>query len=281
MSENPSSPLLGAEETRRPPSQKSRASTRSRRSKASQNSGETSPLLGNNEDHRAYGDAPAYDESAAASSLRSLQDGSSSKKSRRRWPSIFAFVLLCLIMVAILGLGFAAPAVVEEYAKEAVLFEPTNLSIESFTSTGVKARIQGDFKLDGSRVRRKPVRDLGRAGTWIAGAVESKQSNVQVYLPEYGGILLGTAIVPPILVSIRNGVTTHVDFVADLSAGDLDGLRRMANEWLEGRIGSLSVYGIADIPLKSGIFSLGTQSISETVVFKGKSFSITIIQCRN
>ena len=177
-------------------------------------------------------------------------------------------------MIAILGLCFAAPAVVEEYAKEAIVFEPTNLSIDSFTTTGVKARIQGDFKLDGSRVHRKSVRDLGRAGTWIARAVESKQSYVEVYLPEYGGILLGTATVPPIVVNIRDGVTTHVDFLADLSAGDLDGLRRMANEWLEGRIGSLSVRGVADVPLKSGLFGLGTQTISETVVFRGKYHSL-------
>ena len=172
-------------------------------------------------------------------------------------------------MLTILGLGFAAPAVVEEYAKEAMKFEPTALSIDSFTSTGVRARIQGDFTLDGSRVRRKPVRDLGRAGTWIAGAVESKESNVEVYLPEYGDLLLGTAVIPPIVVSVRDGVTTQVDFLSDLSAGDLDGIRRMGKDWLEGRIGSLSIRGVADVPLKSGIFGLGTQSLSETIVFEG------------
>lgn len=161
---------------------------------------------------------------------------------------------------------------VEEYAKEAMVFEPTNLSIDSFTATGVRARIQGDFKLDGSRVHRRPVRDLGRAGTWIARKVESKQSKVEVYLPEYDDILLGTADVPPIVVDIRDGHTTSIDFLSDLSAGDLDGIRRMANDWLEGRFERLTVRGVADVPLKSGIFGLGTQSIVETIVFSGEYF---------
>ena len=274
MSENPTSPLISAQQPRRPPSQRSKASTPSKGSVPSQRSGETSPLLANDTvDNRGYGDAPVHDESnsAAASSLRSLQEGRSSKRSPRRWPSIIAFSFLTALILVILGLGFAGPAAVEEYVKEATVFEPTALSIDSFTSSGVRARIQGDFKLDGSRVHKKSVRDLGRAGTWIARAVESKQSEVQVYLPEYGNLLLGIAIVPPIVVSIRDGVTTHVDFVTDLIAGeDLDGLRRIANDWLDGRIGRLSVRGFANVPLKSGIFALGEQTLSQTMVFEGK-----------
>lgn len=114
------------------------------------------------------------------------------------------------------------------------------------------------------------MRDLGRAGTWIAKAVESKQSRVKVVLPEYDNLLLGTANVPPIVVDIRDGHTTHLDFQSDLAAGDLDGIRRMANDWLEGRIGDLNVRGVAEVPLKSGIFGLGTQNIVETITFKGE-----------
>lgn len=278
MSENPASPLLGkagAEQSRseRPPSQKSKASTKSRHSKQSKHSGESSPLLSQDADHRNYGDAPAHDDipSAAASSLRSLQNGGASKeKSSSRWPTIISLTILGLLIVVILCLGFAAPEVVEEYVREAMVFEPTDLSIDSFTSAGVRARIRGDFTLDGSRVQKKPVRDLGRAGTWIARAVESKRSKVKVFLPEYGNLLLGTADVPPIVVDIRNGHTTHLDFLSDLAAGDLDGIRRMANDWIDGRIGDLSVRGVADVPLKSGIFGLGTQSLAETIMFKSK-----------
>ena len=173
-------------------------------------------------------------------------------------------------MVVILCIGFAAPAIVEQYAKQAMVFEPTDLSIDSFTSTGVRARIQGDFTLDGSRVEKKPVRDLGRAGTWIARAVESRQSKVEVYLPEYDNLLLGTADVPPIIVDIRDGHTTHIDFLSDLQAGDRDGIRRMAMDWVEGRLGQLSVRGVAEVPLKSGIFSLGTQSLVQTMTFSSE-----------
>ena len=281
MSDNPASPLLGKagveqSSSERPPSQKSRASTISKDSKNSnhsQPSAESTPLLSRDAGHRNYGDAPAHDESpsAAASSLRSLQNGGPSKgKSSRRWPSIIALTVLGLVLIVILCLGYAAPEVIEEYAREAMVFEPTDLSIDSFTSTGVRARIRGDFTLDGSRVQKKPVRDLGRAGTWIARVVESKRSKVKVFLPEYGDLLLGTADVPPIVVDIRDGHTTHLDVLSDLAAGDLDGIRRMANDWLEGRIGDLTVTGVADVPLKSGIFGLGTQSLTETIMFKGE-----------
>lgn len=278
MSDNPASPLLGetgAEQARsnRPPSQRSKASTRSNHSNQSKHSDESTPLLSQDATNRNHGEAPSHDESpsAAASSLRSLQNGGSSKdKSSRRWPTIIALTILGLVVVLILCLGFAAPEIVKEYAREAMVLEPTDLSIDSFTSAGVRARIRGDFTLDGSRVQKKPVRDLGRAGTWIARAVESKRSKVKVFLPEYGNILLGTADVPPIVVDIRDGHTTHLDFLSDLAAGDLDGIRRIANDWLEGRIGDLSVRGVADVPLKSGIFGLGTKSLAETIMLKGK-----------
>ena len=174
------------------------------------------------------------------------------------------------MVVVILCLGFAAPEVVKEYAKEAMVLEPTDLSIDSFTSTGVRARVQADFTLDASRVQKKPVRDIGRVGTWIARAVESRRSKVKVFVPEYGNLLLGTADVPPIEVDIRDGHTTHLDFLTDLSAGDLAGIRQITHDWLDGRIGSLSVRGLADVSLKSGIFGLGTQSLAETMMFNGE-----------
>lgn len=272
------SPLLEAEAEseepgpERPQSQRSKASSRSKHSDLSKHPEESTPLLSQEANHRDYGGTPPRDEasSPAASSLRSLQNGGSSKSHKsRRWPTIIALIILGLVIIVILCLGFAAPAVVEEYAKQAMVFEPTTLSLDSFTSTGVRARIQGDFTLDGSRVEKKVVRDMGRAGTWIARAVESKRSRVQVYLPEYDDLLLGTADVPPIVVNIRDGYTTHIDFLSDLAAGDLDGIRRMANDWIDGRVSQLSVRGVADVPLKSGIFSLGTQSLTQTVVFKG------------
>lgn len=274
----PASSLLGeagAQQSRseRPASPKSKTSTCSIHSTLSKHSEESTPLLSRDADRRVYGDAPAYDQgtSPAASSLRSLQNGGSSKgKPNRRWLTIFVLTILGLVIVLILCLGFAAPAVVEEYAKQAMVFEPIDLSIDSFTPTGVRARIRGDFMLDGSKVQKKPVRDLGRAGTWIARAVESKRTKVKVFLPEFGDIRIGTADVPPIVVDVRDGHTTHIDFLTELAAGDLNGIRRMANDWLEGRIERLSVRGVADVPLRSGIFGLGTQSLMRTIEFNGE-----------
>ncbi|KAL8894655.1 MAG: hypothetical protein Q9207_008447 [Kuettlingeria erythrocarpa] len=292
MSDDAGAPLLGEgraqeDNKNRPQSQRSRGSGDSRASGASKGSNgpakpssrseESAPLLSEDVDHRNYGDAPDHESrpSTAASFLRSLQGGGSQKgKTSRRWPSIIALTILILLLIAILGLGFAAPEVAEQYAKEAMVFEPTDLSIDSFTSTGVRARIQGNFRLDASKVHKKSVRDLGRAGTWIAKAVESKPTRVDVFLPEYGDVLLGSADVPGIVVDIRNGHTTHLDFVSDLAAGDIGGIRRIADDWLDGRLGQLRVRGIADVHIKSGIFGLGTQSISEEIVFKANQIPV-------
>jgi hypothetical protein len=267
MSDNPSSPLL-----------RSAARPTSNHSHHSDESHEDTPLLSRSDNTLRYDRAEDHDEeripSPAATSLRSLQNGQGSTKftkGGRRWPTLVAVGILGLVVIGIITGAFFAPAVVEEYAKEALVIEPTNLSIDSFTPNGVKARVQALFRMDASRVKNKHVKNIGRLGTWIARAVESKESKVEVYLPEYGNILIGTATVPRVIVNVRNGHTTSIDFLTDLEPGDMEGIRQVANDWLEGRLDQIRVLGKADVGLKSGLIPLGTQSISESLVFEGQS----------
>ena len=226
-----------------------------------------------NHDQFANG-APATPATPATRSLRSIQDSFEGKpKGQYRWASLLALSILSVAVIAILCLGFAAPAIVEEYAREAVVFDPTNLSIDSLTATGARARVQGTFMLDASRVQKKSVADIGKVGTWIAKEVETRESTVKVYLPDYGNILLGVASIPPLKVNIRNSHVNFINFLTELEAGDIDGIRRIANDWLDGRLGSLRVQGVATVPLKSGIFSLGTQRISQSMLFEGQFLS--------
>ena len=270
MSDNARSPLLGADKQHNQPKRPA-----SQRSSHSDNDVESTPLLAQSDEQPSYDERRRGTPSTAASSLRSLQSSvKKSKKDIRRWSTISAITLLCLIVLTILGLGFAAPAVVEEYARESITFKPTSLSVDSFTSRGVKARIQGDFHLDASKVKKKPVRDLGRAGTWIARKIEARQSKVQVVLPEYGDLLLGTADIPPIVVDIRDKHVTHIDIIADLNAGDTEAIIRMGKDWVDGRLERLRVLGQANVPLKSGIFSFGTQSITQYLEFKSKCCTV-------
>ncbi|KAJ9642434.1 hypothetical protein H2199_004815 [Coniosporium tulheliwenetii] len=166
-------------------------------------------------------------------------------------------------------LGFFAPEAVEEYATQAVVFEPTRLAINSFTDSGVRAHIEGDFTMDASRVKKKSVRDFGRFATWIAKEVETEPTDVEVYLPEYGNVVLGAAKVPRIKVDIRNGHTTHVDFLTDLEPGEIGGIRRVANDWIDGKLSQLRVRGKADVAIQSGIIHLGKQTIEQSLVFQG------------
>ncbi|KAK8202768.1 hypothetical protein HDK77DRAFT_456205 [Phyllosticta capitalensis] len=206
---------------------------------------------------------------AAWSLLGCLRRDTEERKTR--WPSLVALLILCLVVILIMIVGFFAPAAVEQYAKEAVVFEPTGLSFQSLTPEGVSVRVQGDFSMDASRVDEKSVRDFGRFGTWIARSVKSGETKVEVVLPDYSSDVVGSAIIPPLKVDIRNGHVTHVDFVADLKPGSFDSVRDMANDWMHGRLSKLKVQGNAQVPLKSGIFPLGTTSIKELFVFSGNA----------
>ncbi|KAK0943470.1 hypothetical protein LTR48_007309 [Friedmanniomyces endolithicus] len=233
---------------------------------------ERDPLLSAAADVEAHDGRrqPQHEVSARHSLLTSLQGTSSGKGGKRRWPSIVALLLLCVLVILIIVFAFLAPSTVEQYAQQAAVFNATSLSIDSFTSSGIRARVQGDFMMDASRVEKKPVRDLGRFFTYVAHKAESGESEVEVSLPEYGNVVLGTAHVPGVKVDIRNGHTTHVDVLSDLEAGDVDGIRRIANDWLEGRLGQLRVLGKAVVPLKSGIVSLGKQALQQELLFANK-----------
>lgn len=193
-----------------------------------------------------------------------------SKAPARRWPSLLALLALCLAVVCIIVFAFLAPSTVENYARQAVHFEPTSLSIDSFTASGVRARVRGEFSMDASRVRRRPVRDLGRFFTYIAREAETGEGHVEVSLPESGNVVLGTAQVPRVKVDLRSGHTTHVDFLSDVEPGDRDGIRRIAHDWLDGRLGDLRVLGKAQVPIRSGIINLGRQSIVQELLLAGE-----------
>ncbi|PGH27491.1 hypothetical protein AJ80_00732 [Polytolypa hystricis UAMH7299] len=240
-----------------------------RNTKTHQLPSESTPLLLRHGSERfQYVEDRIADEST--SSRESSVDRLSGKNNRGlSWPSALALLALSLSAITILGLGFATPSVVKQYTRDAADFEPTSLSIADFTLGGVRARVQGTFVLDASRVKTKPVRDLGRLGTWFAREVESRETEVKVYLPEYGNILVGTAKVPHFKVNVRNGHLNEIDILTDLSVGDIAGLRGVANDWLQGRLGQLRVKALSTLNLKSGIVSLGSQTISESLVFKG------------
>lgn len=272
MTDVSTSPLLNAP-----------AAARSREPTSNQTYGseESTPLLSQIDDTPRYdGEAEAENEdcgeethSQAAGSLRVLKDGRipESTKSCRRWPTILAISMLGFLAFAILNGAFFMPAIVEEYAKESIVLEPLKLSIERFTSIGVEARVQANFKLDASRVKNDMVREVGRLSTWFAREIESAPSTVEVYLPQYGNLLVGTAKVPKLVVNIRNGHTTQIDLVAELLPGELNSIKPVINDWLEGRLESLKIDGKADLTLKSGLISLGTQAISESLVFEGQA----------
>lgn len=188
-------------------------------------------------------------------------------KEKNRLPSWIALGALCVAAVFAIIFGFATPAAVQEYAKEAITFKPTDLSIDSITNWGVRARVQGVFYFDASKVHDGSVRNLGRAATWIAREVESGESDVEIYLPEYDDALLGTVTIPPIKLNIRNGHDNFINMVADIEPGDVNGLRDLAHDFMAGKQ-KLDVKAVARVPIKSGLISLGTQTVTQFMTVK-------------
>ncbi|KAI9367911.1 hypothetical protein BJX61DRAFT_262048 [Aspergillus egyptiacus] len=235
-------------------------------------SSESTPLLyRRNDDLSMYGGTASPRASSPAS--RTLSPDGDPKRPRRRigWTLLCGLIAIGAI-IAILIIAFFLPAVVKEYVKEAAVFKPTSLSIESATNEGVRSRVQGDVLLDASRVERGSVRNLGRLATWIGREVETGQSRVEVYLPEYDNALVGTASLPSIKLSIRNGHVNHLDFEADLVAGNLESLRSVAVDWLDGKLERLLLQGKAALHLKSGLLSLGKQTLTDSVVVEADDF---------
>ncbi|KAH6524441.1 hypothetical protein HBI07_206090 [Parastagonospora nodorum] len=254
----------------RPASQKSTRSTRSTRSHKSSRTTEQTPLLAR-EDRSDDEREEAPRTPASASLLRTLSGSSASGKTplwKKRWPSILALVILSISVVCIM-LGFLASEGIEEYAMQAADFKPTKLSLDGLADQGAQVRIEGDFTMDASKVRKQSVRNIGRFGTWIAKEAETGPFDAQVYLPEYGNVLLGTAKIPSIKVSIRNGHTTHISFVTSVQPGSPDGIRNVANDYIDGRLGQIRVKGKAEVPVKSGLINVGKQFVEHSMVFKG------------
>lgn len=195
----------------------------------------------------------------------------SPKRRGIRWPSLLAIIALIIIAIGIMLMAFLLPSAVEEYAKQAAVLEPTGLSLESITATGVKARIQASFRLDGSRVADPNSRRLGKFTTWVVRKLGTEETQLSVFSPQYNNTLLGTAVVPPLVLDIVDGHHTLVDFIAELSPGDSSAYRTIANQWLDGKLDRLEVLGKADISLKSGIIPLGTHPVAQKLVLEGQS----------
>jgi len=258
------------------------ASTRSKKSQLGSNgdTNESTPLLANGDGgDRTYDGGEDHDPLTESTSL--LLHPSDVRPGTRRkvpWPSIIALLLLCAFTVAIMLLGFFVPEIMEEYVLQAKEFDIQSISLPEFTATGARARIQGVFWMNAANVKRKSVRDLGVFGTWLAKKVMSSDSTVTVYLPGYDDLVLGTADVPSIELDIQSGHRNDLDFLVDLEPGDVEGIRAVANDWLNGQLDTLTLRGSADVRLRSGILSLGTQTIAQTVVLQGNRRSKTATQ---
>lgn len=253
---------------------------------AAHEASEVTPLLERSETTSRYdgdqssadGDAAQDDQDAPQSSARSPSRSSSVRSKKTAligWPSIVAITTLMALIIAIMLGAFFVPAALQDYTKHASILEPTNLSLESITATGVRARIQAEFRLDGSRVEKDSSRRVGRIAGWMFGKLGTDETIVSVYLPEHDNILLGTAAFPPLTLDVVDGHSTPVDLVTELALGDTDGVREVANTWLDGKLKTVKCLGKADVTFRSGGLPLGTYTLVDTFFVEGQSLYLS------
>ncbi|KAI6248210.1 hypothetical protein HI914_03505 [Erysiphe necator] len=225
---------------------------------------EDQPLLSQSDHIQRYDGSHDHVENH---SLR--KGGKSLRKEVCPWPTLISIIVTVSLTIMILLVVFIGPSFIGKYAKEAISIEPTKLSVDSFTSTGLEARVQADFKVDASQVSNKYLRNFGRFSSWIAKKVGSNQSVVQVFLPEYDNLLIGIITVPRFVVDIRNDHTTSLDLLLKIDLENKNGIRIITNKWLDGSLDRIQILAKANIALKTGIISLPTQSMSKLLIFEG------------
>lgn len=230
---------------------------------------ESSPLLSDRGDSAEDDSSPQRVHGRPQA--QQTKDAATQSKQKRRWPSLIAMIILGTLVVIVMVLGFVVPPAVQEYVENAAVLEPTDLSVESLTADGVRARVKGTFKLDGARVTNDNARRIGRIATGIMRQLGTAETQLQLHLPHYDNALVGSAMLPPITLGLVDGQVTDLDFVADFVPGDTETARKVVNEWLRGNLDQLKVTGATALRLQSGILPLGTHNVSESMVFQGQS----------
>lgn len=234
---------------------------------------ESEPLLSGDasEENPSYGSqAPVPADANDAASVASSRSAKA-KKSDRRWPSLIAILVLGAVTVAVIVLGFLVPPAVQTYIEKAVVLEPTALSLDSISLTGIRARIQGNFRMDAARVEDDTARRIGRIAMSIMRTVGAESTHVKLYVPNYDNAMVGSAIVPPLDLNLVDGQNTFIDVVADLKLGDNASIKKIVNDWLTGKISELEVTTATALQLKSGFIPLGTHDVVESMVLEGQS----------
>ncbi|KAI5812587.1 hypothetical protein BZA77DRAFT_138760 [Pyronema omphalodes] len=216
---------------------------------------ESSPLLLNAQQ------TPSYDGSTEGSSSLCVAR-------HKRWPSIIALTAFCGSIIGVLACGFIVPSYAVRYAQESAVLDLRSVAVDSFTDNGVKVRVKADVVVDAHRVKYWTVRTVGRMGAAIIGSVNVDNLNLNVRLPEYDNALLGTAQVPGMSINIRNGNTNHLDFIADTKPGDLETIRLLANDYINGAVKNLKVFGEAGMTIRKGLIHFGIDNIRQDFIFK-------------
>ncbi|KKA29556.1 hypothetical protein TD95_001687 [Thielaviopsis punctulata] len=236
-------------------------------------SNEVSPLLGNTVTRRYDGVATGAASTDASSTTKATAANPvKTKSTRSSLPSLIAIITLGLVSALIMVGVFILPHNVEAYVKQAVVLEPTNLAIESVTSNGVRARIQGTFQLDSRRVTEDTARKVGSLATWAVHSLGTAETRLDLYHAVGGNMNaqqhLGSLTVPPLAINLVDGHVTTLDFVTDLVPGSAEVFRSLANQWLDGQLGSITVVGKANLTVNSGVIPLGTHAVSEALTIE-------------
>ncbi|EPQ62508.1 Bgt-863 [Blumeria graminis f. sp. tritici] len=186
-----------------------------------------------------------------------------------RWPSISSIIFLGLLMLTIMLSAYILPAALQIYAKEAIVIEPIRISLESITETGLESRIQANVRVEAARVQNPYTRKIGIICSWLLMQVGTQEARVDLYLAGYNGLPVSNLVIPGLKMDVRNGHSKLLDFKAHLSIRNPQSLKLFAGDWIRGKIEQIHIIAKTELFFRSGILSLGSQSISQSIFIKG------------
>lgn len=195
--------------------------------------------------------------------------GSDYSRKKRPWSTIILLILSCLACVGILLIGFLAPATAQRYAKDAATVNFSSISVESFTSRGLQARVKAGIHVDASKVQNGFIRKFGRLATAVVGELSTEEGELHVFLPDYHKAWLGNASIPSMVIDVRNGHSNSYDFVSDVRLVSLEGAQKLAEDYINGKLHSLRLMGTTRLDIKFGIIPLGNRFFSQLVKIEG------------
>ncbi|KAK7205302.1 hypothetical protein BZA70DRAFT_277811 [Myxozyma melibiosi] len=185
-----------------------------------------------------------------------------------KWPIVISTLVAACLSLSLVASHLVKTSAPAMYAKQSINLNLTSVSIVQMSSNGIHTHVVGEISFNSSRVQDRTTRAVGRIATLIMRKAETKETTMDISHVDESGhpITIGQASVPNIVVDIRDGHTTPIDFISTVKdVAAISDIAKLVEEYLHGELNGAVFRGDVDLPLRSGILPLGTHHVAHDV----------------